>query len=63
MNVKKTKDIANPKIHVERAINRIKFFRILKGVIPVKMLHHIDDIVVTCACFVKFKTKINSKEI
>ena len=29
------------------------------------MLYHIDFIVVTCAlcCFVKFKTKINSKEI
>ena len=34
--------------NIERATNRIKLFRILKGVIPVTMLHHIDDIVVTC---------------
>ena len=64
MNVKKTKDVANLRIHVERAINRIKIFRILKEVIPVTMLHHIDNIVVTCAALSSFvKTKINSKEI
>ena len=32
--VKKTKEIANLRIHVERAINRIKTFRILKTVMP-----------------------------
>ena len=42
---KKTKDIANLRIHVERAINRINFFQILKEVIPVTMLYHVDDIV------------------
>ena len=36
--VKKTKEVANLRIHVERAINRIKFFRILKGNIPVTMI-------------------------
>ena len=28
--VKKTKEVANLRIHVERALNRIKFFRIFK---------------------------------
>ena len=46
---KKTKDIANLRIHVERAINRIKYYHILKRTLPIAMLHHADDIVKTCA--------------
>ena len=46
---KNTKKIANLRIHVERAINRIKFYRILKGILPVTMLQHADDIVRSCA--------------
>ena len=45
---KKTKDIANLRIHGERAINRIKFFHILKNTLPITMLHHVDGIVKTC---------------
>ena len=52
---KKTKDIL--RIHAERAINRIKFFRILKGVISVTMLYHIDDIVATSAALSNLKPK------
>ena len=37
---KKTKEVANLRTHVERAINRITFFRILKGIIPVTMIQH-----------------------
>ena len=48
---KTTKDIANLRIHVKRAINRIRFFRILKEVTCVAMLHQIDDIAVTCVAF------------
>ena len=47
--VKKTKEVANLQINVERAINRIKFFRILKGTIPVTMIEHVDDIILICA--------------
>ena len=42
--VKKTKDVANLRIHVERAINCIKSFRILKNTLPISLLQHIDDI-------------------
>ena len=52
---KKTTDIANLRIHVERAINRIKTFRILKSVLPITMLHHADDIVHTCAALCNLK--------
>ena len=61
-NFKKAKDIANLRIQVERAINRIKFFRILERVIPVTMLHHIDDIVVTCAALSNLKPKLIQKK-
>ena len=46
---KKTKEIANLRIHVERAINRIKEFKILKNILPINMLPLADDIVRTCA--------------
>ena len=59
---KKTKGIANLRIHVERAINRIKFYRILKSTLPITMLHHLDDIVKTCAALCNFKPLLlNSK--
>ena len=43
--VKKTKEVANFQIYVGRAINGIKFFRILKGTRPVTMIQHVDDII------------------
>ena len=49
LEVKKTKKIANLRIHVERAINRIKSYRILKSVLPITVLHSCDDIIRTCA--------------
>ena len=59
---KKTKDVANLRIHVERAINRIKFFHILKKILPITMLHHADDIVETCTALCNLKPLlINSK--
>ena len=57
--VKKTKEEANLRIHVKRAINRITFFRILKGTIPVKMIQHVDDITLTCAALCNLKPKLS----
>ena len=57
--VKKTKEEANLRIHVKRAINRITFFRILKGKIPVKMIQHVDDIILTCAALCNLKPKLS----
>ena len=46
----KTKTIANLRIHVERAIRRIKTFQILSKLnLPVTMFHHLNDIVRSCA--------------
>jgi len=52
---KKTKNIANLRIHVERAINRIKSFRILKSPLPITMTFHADDIIRTCSALCNFK--------
>jgi len=46
----KTRRIARARIHVERAIGRLKQFVILQGVIPLKRKRNIDQIVQVCAC-------------
>ena len=48
-NVLKTKRIASKRIHVERAIGRLKHFTILKQTLPVTFMPLVDDIVVVCA--------------
>ena len=46
-NCQKTSSIVKARIHVERAIARIKDFRILQGAIPLTMKDMLDDIFVT----------------
>ena len=46
---KKTREIANLRSHVERAIDRMKSFRILKNTFPLTLLPLADDIVRSCA--------------
>ena len=53
--VQKTKETTNLRIHVERAINRIKNYRILKGTLPITMMQHVDEIVLACAAFCNIK--------
>lgn len=48
-NVIKTKKIANARIHVERAINRIKWFKILSSVLSVSLIPLFDKILIICA--------------
>ena len=58
--VKKNKDVANLRIHVECAINRIKSFRILKNTVSVSLMQHIDDTLWTCAALCNLKPKLIS---
>ena len=53
--VQKTKETANFRIHVERAINRIKNYQILKGTLPITMMQHVDEIVLVCAALCNIK--------
>ncbi|KAJ8030934.1 Protein ALP1-like [Holothuria leucospilota] len=48
-NVKQTKKVANLRIHVERAINRLKDFKILSGTLPISLIPQADDIITICA--------------
>ena len=64
LRLKKIKEVANLRIHVERAINRIKYFMILKGTIPVTMIQHVDDIILTSVglCNLKRQLKKNQRK-
>ena len=55
--VRKTKEFANFQIHVERAINQIKFVMSLKETIPVTMIQHVDDILLNYAELCSLKPK------
>lgn len=46
---KKTKEVVNLRIHVERAINRLKSYHILKNIFPLTMIPLADNILRTCA--------------
>ena len=53
-NVRVTKKIANARIHVERAIGRMKNFALLRHTMPITLLPIADDIVTVCACLCNF---------
>lgn len=50
-----TRDIAAVRIHVERAIQRIKNFNILKFVMPNSMASDVNKIWMVCAILNNFK--------
>ena len=62
--VKKTKEIGNLRIHVERARNWINNYRILKGTLPITMMQNVDEIVLVCAALCNIKNVlIQTKKI
>lgn len=50
--------ISRIKIHVERAIGRIKDFQILRDTIPATLRHHATRIVVMCAVLTNMKGRL-----
>ena len=60
-DVKVTKHVANLRIHVERAINRIKWFRILKHTLPLSLVPCIDDIICVCAALCNLRLPLVSR--
>ena len=50
-----TRQIASVRIHVERAIERIKNFNILRQIIPNTMAEDINKISKVCAILTNFK--------
>ena len=47
--VTRTRRVANVRIHVERAIRRLKVFTILKDIVPISLTRHVDKILRICA--------------
>ena len=50
--IKRSRKLARVRIHVERAIRRMKTFRILSGVIPIRLRFQLNQIItiVTVLC-------------
>ena len=53
-----TAKIAATRVHVERKIQRLKVFKILKGKLEFTLLPHINEIVTVVAALVNMKTPI-----
>jgi len=49
-----TKKIARLRVHVERAIGRVKDYRILQGMLPASMWDSISDIIYVCCMLTNF---------
>ena len=54
-DIKKGRKIASLRIHVERAIGRIKNFAIMRGIMPLSMSRIADKIVTVCALLTNFQ--------
>ena len=49
-----TKKIAQLRVHVERAIGRVKEFRILHGVLPSTMWDSLNEVIYVCCMLTNF---------
>ena len=54
-DIKRGRSIASLRIHVERAISRIKNFAILKGKFPLSMIRLLNQVVCVCAWLTNFQ--------
>ena len=52
--IKKGRQIASLRIHIEEAIGRIKNYRILNGTFPLTMIHLANQIVSICGWLTNF---------
>ena len=57
-SARRTKNIANGRIHVERAIVRLKQFRILQDVVPIATIGKMDIILVICSALVNLQPPV-----
>ena len=61
--VKESQTIASVRIHVERAIERIKRFRILRNEIPLTLHGSINQIWIVCCLLTNMMTPLIQKDI
>lgn len=60
--VTKTRRIATVRIHMERAIRRLKVFRILSQVVPVTSVKKVIDYLIVCVSWVNLRTHLIKDE-
>lgn len=56
--VKRSRKIAGVRIHVERAIGRMKTFRILSGIIPIKLRFQLNQIITIIAALCNLQERL-----
>lgn len=56
--VTETRRIAHVRIHVERAIRRLKVFKILSNIVPVTSVKKLDDILIVCSALANLGTEL-----
>ena len=54
-DVTSTRRIATVRIHIERAIRRLKVYKILSSIVPVSGINLFDDILLVCAALVNLR--------
>lgn len=52
------KQVSSLRVHVERAISRIKTFRYFEGCLPYKSLHNVNEVFYICAFLTNFSTPL-----
>ena len=56
--VRRSRNIATVRIHVERAIRRMKTFKILSGIIPLKLRYSLNQITVIVAALCNLQERL-----
>ena len=56
--ITRTRRVANVRIHVERAIQRLKVFKILSQTVPISMARKLDNILTICAGLVNLRSPL-----
>ncbi|CAC5409076.1 unnamed protein product [Mytilus coruscus] len=57
-DVTTTRRIAHVRIHVERAIRKLKVFKVLSGTVTVSSLKNFDDILIVCSALVNLRSDL-----
>ena len=58
IEVESSRRLSRARIHVERAIERIKNFQILKHTMPLTLVKHADDILIICAALTNLMPRL-----